>query len=175
MSEGTTALLIIGVCVGGYAAFRYYKKSSAETDLLDWDKKKKAEGEKRLHRTGVAVLTRGYYTGACSSEFTAPDPRHSASPYAGFYAGARGGAHHFHQRMPHAPPADQGGSDGDGDGGGGGGPGGFPGGGGGPPDGGGPGGGGGSPGGGGFGGGGGGGGFHHPHPQQHFAQHGRRR
>jgi hypothetical protein len=119
MSEGSTALIMITVVVGTYAGYRYYKKSEKEKSA-----DKSVAEKSAATRTGMAVLTRGYYTGACASEFTAPDPRHTMAPYAGFYAGARGGAQRFHERMPHAPPDDQGGSDGDGgdgDGGGGGG------------------------------------------------------
>ena len=123
MSEGTTALIMITVVVGGYTAYRLYKKSEKSAD------------KSGATKTGMAALTRGYYTGACASEFTAPDPRHSFAPYAGFYAGARSGARHFHERMPHEQPDDAGGS------------------------------------GGGFG----GGRDFHRHPQQHFAQRGRRR
>ncbi len=143
MSEGSTALIMITVVVGGYAAYRYYKKSSAEAEA---EKKKSAEAGRSPVRTGVAALTRGYYTGACASEFTAPDPRHSVAPFAGFYAGPRGGARHFHERMPHEQPDDMGGSDGSGRGDEGGGRGGM-----------------------------GGGRDFHRHPQQHFGQRGRGR
>jgi hypothetical protein len=86
MSDGLTALVIMGIGIGGYAAYRHFTHPAHTVHVV---------GGRSAARTGSS----GYYTGACGVGFEAADPRTGCEIYAGYYAGSRSGRHHFKHRV----------------------------------------------------------------------------